>query len=54
MGNIVSLEEEIKYVLESEIYQRIQSISNMNDFFIKIEYELQTELNKLRNIHIQH
>lgn len=51
---IISLEEEIKYVLESEIYQRIQSISNMNDFFIKIEYELQTELNKLRNIHIQH
>jgi len=46
---IARLEPEIKSLQESEIYQRIQSITNMDIYFTGLEEELLAELNRLND-----
>lgn len=41
---IATLEQEIKCLLESEIYRRIKSITDMDRYFVKLEQELKAEL----------
>ena len=45
---IATLEPEIKLLQESEIYQRIQSITDMDGYFAKLEKELKAELKILK------
>jgi len=42
--HIATLEAEIKCLQENEIYKRIQTITDMNDYFSHLELELQAEL----------
>ncbi len=45
---ISMLEPDIKYLQESEIYQRIQNIINMDIYFSNLEKELKSELKVLK------
>ena len=53
-GHIVALETEIKCLQENEIYKRIQSITDMNSYFSDLEWELQVELEILKNKDMDH
>jgi cell division protein FtsB len=46
--HITILKAEIKYLKESEVYQRIQTISDMDEYFEGLEKELKTELKCLK------
>lgn len=45
-----TLEAEIQDLQEDEVYQRIQTIENLDRYFSELEYKLQSELEALRNL----
>lgn len=48
-NQIELLYEDIKQLKESEIFTRIQSINNINDYFYEVENELKSELKALQD-----
>lgn len=51
---IATLEAEIKLLQETEVYQRIQAITDMDSYFFEIEQELRDELKILKDEAIEY